>query len=202
MSFIPFRASTNQELVSSLLLFIKFLRTQFDCFTEETERILEAWDAIHASHDPLVDLHLEFKFENPENLLQQVKEYRENALKTPVILIPESHPPSYYTEPDYVKRCRLFLGSEAEYSTHSDDAVLTAAHWQHNENLLKGRLFPGCHNHGVQCSCPHLKCVWIFDQNRCSCGNFKDFIWCTYGVDWLKDIHLDSRKFVGFQDKA
>lgn len=77
--------------------------------------------------------------------------------------------------------------------------IIRMAHGMKNGSLLKGMTFPGCHDFGVECDCDGYGCTWTYGERRCSCGNYKGFTWEHEGVDWVRDISLDSSDHVGYQ---
>jgi len=82
--------------------------------------------------------------------------------------------------------------------------VVAAAHALHNAILLSEVTMLGCHDFRKDDYCSDNdeceNCVWHPGDNRCTCGNYKGFIMNFDGVDWQKDITLDSKDYVGRQD--
>lgn len=100
----------------------------------------------------------------------------------------------------YFMRCCKFLGLTEIPPDNEVDKTIKEAHKKHNEDLLSGQTFDGCHR-CVECYCDEEECHWEYGAHRCSCDNYKGFYWDTDGVDWLRDINLDSTRYVGEQGR-
>ena len=85
----------------------------------------------------------------------------------------------------------------------SMENVIVSAHEQHNDLLLAGKVFPGCHDFGLCCgSCDQVNCTWTYGDHRCSCDNYKGFGFNTENVDWLEIGMLDSQEPSGRQERG
>lgn len=127
----------------------------------------------------------------------------------------------YTMDLEYWRRCRDYLGSrpfaheeierkhpetswpEANVTRSVYEDVLVKAHKYKNRELLENKKFPGCGRVWEDDDAlrgPDDGCEWTAYDNRCSCGNYKGFVWNDRKVDWITDIHLDSENYVGYQE--
>ncbi|CAH6421641.1 Hypothetical protein KVN_LOCUS388 [uncultured virus] len=104
----------------------------------------------------------------------------------------------------YAKEKCLQYASEnnINHSTNFDNwfdvcNLIICVHKHYNNKILNGQIFNGCQN--ISDYFGKQNCKWIYNSIECSCGNYKGFYWELDGIDWIKDIRLDSKLPLGFQ---
>ena len=185
----------------------------------EQERILEEKrkkeeEEQRRKHEELIKK----REEEDKKAAEEYRKYEEKRAK----LMKEEQNRKEQKEKDYIKlrkpyviRCLKYIGNvdnnvddkdvKYNYTAREEiNDIIIDAHQKYNDELLEHVRFPGCSEMDIDCDCEMCQegeCYWKVGMWRCACGNYKEFCFNTDGVDWLKQINLDSTKYVGRQEK-